>query len=109
VLDATHLGVDLLEDLGPLLQPEDDVLLDEGELDARDEAFELLELGVRLLQQRLLVFFAAEGEEGARLVAGRQHLLGDGRLLVRQDRDALLVLVELVALEFEVEDGPVGK
>ena len=45
---AAHLGVNLLEDLGALLQAEEDVLLDQGELDARCELLQLLKLAVRL-------------------------------------------------------------
>lgn len=106
VLDAAHLGVDLLQDLGALLQAEHDVLLDHGELDGRGELLELFELGVRLLEEGLLVLFPAEGEEGALLVALCEHLLRDGSFLIREDSDAALVLVELVALELEVEDRP---
>jgi len=104
VLDAAHLGVNLLQHLGPLLQAEDDVLLDQGELDARRQALELLELGVRLGEEGLLVLLAAEGEEGALLVALCEEGFRDLRLAVREDRYASLVLVELVALEFEVVD-----
>lgn len=42
--------MDLLEDLGSLLQAEDDVLLDLGELDVARQLLELLQLGVRLRQ-----------------------------------------------------------
>jgi hypothetical protein len=41
--------VDLPQDLRALLQAEEHVLLDEGELDRGGEALELLELGVGLL------------------------------------------------------------
>lgn len=102
VLEPAHLGVDLLEDLGALLQAEDDVLLDLGELDARGEALELLELGVGLGEQGLLVLLLAQGGEGALLVALREHLPRDVGLAVREDGDAPLVLVELVALDLEV-------
>lgn len=109
MLDAAHLRVYLLEDFGALLQAKDHVLLDHGELNRRCELLELLELGVGLLEEGLLVFLAAQGEQRARLVALGEHLLGNGRLLVREDGDAALVLVELIALELEVEDGPGGE
>lgn len=102
VLEAAHLGVYLLENLCALLQAEDDVLLDLGELDARRQPLELLELGVGLCEQRLLVLLLAEGGERALLVALREHLPGDVGLAVRQDGDTPLVLVELVALDLEV-------
>lgn len=102
MLDAAHLGVDLLEHLGALLQAEDDVLLDQRELDAARELLELRQLRVRLLQQRLLVFLPPQREQRALLVARREHLPRYGRLFVREHRDAPLVLVQLVALEFHV-------
>lgn len=105
VIDAAHLGVDLPEHARALLQAEDDVLLYEGELDVAGELLELGQLGVRLGEQLLLVLLPPQREEGALLVAGREHLARDVRLLVRQDDDAALVLVELVALELQVEDG----
>jgi hypothetical protein len=43
--------------------------LDERELDRRGQPLQLLQLGVRLGEERLLVFLAAEREQGARLVA----------------------------------------
>lgn len=107
VLDAAHLGVDLLQDLCALLQTKDYVLLDEGELDVARELLKLVELRIRLGEQGLLVFFAPQGEEGALLVAPRQHLARNVRLLVRQHRDATLVLVQLIALDLEVEYRPV--
>lgn len=107
MIDAAHLGVDLPEHARALLQAEDDVLLYEGELDVAGELLELGQLGVRLGEQLLLVLLPPQREEGALLVAGREHLARDVRLLVRQDDDAALVLVELVALELQVEDGPV--
>lgn len=106
VLDPADLGVYLLQHLGALLQAEHHVLLDHGELDRGRELLELLELGVRFLEEGLLVFLPAEGEQRAGLVAFREHLFRDGGLLVGQDGDAALVLVELVALELKVEDGP---
>lgn len=104
VLDAAHLGVDLLEDAGALLEAEDDVLLDEGELDVAGQLLELGQLQVRLLKQGFLVLLPPQGEQGALLVARRQHLPRDGRLLVREHRDPSLILVQLVALQLEVED-----
>lgn len=108
VLNPAHLRVDLLEHLGTLLEAEDDVLLYEGELDVGRELLQLLELRVRLDQQRLLVLLAPQGEEGALLVALGEHLLGDLRLLVGEDGDAALVLVQFVALDLHVQNGPVG-
>lgn len=106
VLYAAHLGVYLLEDLCALLQAEDDVLLYLRELDVGRQLLELLQLAVSLGEQRLLVLLAAQGEQGALLVALGQHLLGDLGLAVGEDGYAPLVLVQLVALGFEVEDGP---
>lgn len=108
MLNAAHLGVYLLQNLGTLLQAKYNILLDHGELDGGGEFLELLELGVRLLEEGLLVLFAAEGEEGAWLVALCEHLLRDGGFLICQDGDAALILVELVALELHVEDCPAG-
>jgi hypothetical protein len=101
-LDAAHLGLDVLEDHRALLQAVDDVLLYLGELDVAHKLLELVELPVRLLEERLLVLLAAEGQQGALLVARRQHLPRYRGLLVGQHRYAPLVLVQLVALEFEV-------
>ncbi|RBQ80867.1 hypothetical protein VDGD_21129 [Verticillium dahliae] len=103
-LNAAHLGLDILEHARALLQPEHDVLLYERELDVGRQVLQLGELGVRLGEQGLLVLLAAQGEQGLVLVALGEHLLCDGRLLVGQEGDALLVLVELVALELHVED-----
>lgn len=61
VVYAAHLGVDLLEDSCALLQAEDDVLLDLRKLDVGRELLELFQLGVRLGEEGLLVFLAAEG------------------------------------------------
>lgn len=107
LVNAPHLRVYLAQDLGALLQTEDDVLLDLGELDARRQLLELLELGVRLGQQGLLIFLAAQGQQGLLLVAFGNHLAGDVRLLVGENGDTPLVLVESVALDLHVEDGPV--
>ena len=107
VLDTAHLGVDLLKHARALLQAEDDILLDEGELDVARQLLELGELGVRLDEELLLVLLAPQGEERALLVARREHLPRDVRFFVRQEHDAPLVLVELVALELQVEDGSV--
>ena len=104
MLEAAHLGVDLFQDLGALLQAEQDILLYEGELDARGELLELLELGVGFGEQRLLVLFAAQRKEGPLLVAPGKRLARDLGFSVRQDGDAALVLVQLVALDLEVED-----
>lgn len=106
-LDAAHFGVDLLQDLGALRQAEEDIFLYEGELDVGREVLQLGELGIRLGEERLLELLAAEGEEGAVLVALGQELTGGGGLPVGQDGDALLVLLQLVALELEVQDCPV--
>lgn len=106
MVDAAHFGVDLAEDLGALLEAEDDVLLDEGKLDGESELLELLELGVCLGEEGFLVFLAAEGEEGAFLVADGEHLFGDLGFFVGEEGYAALVLVEFVALGFEVEDCP---
>lgn len=58
IIDAAHLGMDFLENLAALLQAKDDVLLDLGELDVARQLLELLELRVRLREQRLLVLLA---------------------------------------------------
>ena len=64
----------------------------------------MFELGVCLGEEGFLVFLAAEGEEGAFLVACCEHLLGDLGFFVGKEGYAALVLVEFVALGFEVED-----
>jgi hypothetical protein len=104
MLNTTHLRVNLLQHLSPLLQTEYHVFLDQCEFDAGREFFELLELGVCLGEQRFLVFLAPEGKECALLVVLEEHLLGDGGFAIRENGDAPLVLVEFVALDFEVED-----
>ena len=109
MLEAAHLGVDGLENAVALLQAEEDVLLDLGELDAAHELLELLQLAVGPREQLLLVLFPPQREQGPRLVARRQHLPRHVRLAGHQGQDAPLVLLELVALEFEIEDGPVVK
>lgn len=109
MLYAAHLGVYLLKHLGALLQAEYDVLLDLRELDVGRQLLELLELAIGLGEQRLLVLLAAQGEQGALLVALGQHLLGDLGLAVGEDGYAPLVLVQLVALGFEIKDGPLGE
>lgn len=95
------------ENLAALLQAEDDVLLDLGELDVARQLLELLKLRVRLRQERLLVLLTAQRQKRSLLVAVGQALPRDLRLLLGQDFDAPLVLVELVALVLEVEDRPV--
>lgn len=107
VVEAAHLAVDLLQDAGALAQAVDDVLLDEGELDGARQLLQLGQLRVRLGQQLLLVLLAPQGQERPRLVPRRRHPPRHLRLLVCQDCDAPLVLVQLVALDLEVEDRPV--
>lgn len=106
VLDAAHLGVDLLEHLCTLLQSKQDVFLDESKLDAGGELLELLQLAVCLGEERFLVLLASEGEEGAFLVALGEHLFCYLGLAVGQDGYTLLVLVELVPLVLEVKNSP---
>lgn len=106
MLQAAHLLVYVLQHLCALLQAKDDVLLYLRKLDARRQLLQLLQLRVRLGQQRLLVLFAPQREQRLGLVALGQHLLGNVRLLVRQNRYAPLVLVQLVALVLHVEDRP---
>ena len=108
MLDPAHLGVDLLEHARPLLQAKDNVLLDQRELDGGRQLLELLQLPVRLGQERLLVLLAAQGEESAFLVVLGEHFPRDGGFSVREHGDAPLVLVQAVALGFEVEDRPRG-
>ena len=55
-----------------------------------------------------MVFFAAEGEERAGFVAKVEVVLCDFDFAGGYDGDFLLVLVEFVALVFEVEDGSGG-
>jgi hypothetical protein len=93
MLYPSHLGVDVVQHLGALLQPKHHVPLYQRELDAGGELLELLELGVRLGQQRLLVLLPAQRQKRPFPVALGQHLLRNVRLLVCQDGDAPLVLV----------------
>jgi len=55
-----------------------------------------------------LVLLPAEGEGSTRFVAGTEVLFCDFNLAGGYDGDFLLVLVEFVALVFEVEDGSGG-
>lgn len=104
LLDATHLSLDLLEHSGALLQAKQDIFLDEGKLDVGGQGLELCKLLICARQECFLVFLAAEGEQGAGPVVCAQVLLGNLLLAVGEDFYALLVLVELVALDFQVED-----
>jgi uncharacterized membrane protein YccC len=60
VLDAAHLAVDLLEHGCALLQPEDDVLLHERELDVARQLLQLRQLRVRLRDQSFLVLLTTQ-------------------------------------------------
>jgi len=68
----------------------------------------LSELLVCFREDGFLVLLAAEGEEGAGFVAELEVVLGDFGFAGGYDGDFLLVLVEFVALVFEVEDGSRG-
>lgn len=92
----------LLEHLGALLQAKHDILLYERELDVGGQLLQLLQLCVRLCEERLLVFLPAEGEERALLVTLGQHLPRDLGFSVGEDRYAPLVLVEPVPLGLEI-------
>lgn len=106
VLDAAHLAVDLLQHRRALLQPEQHVLLHERKLDVRRQLLQLRQLRIRLLDEPLLVLLAPQRQLGPRRVAARQALLRDRLLAVRQHRDALLVLPQLIALVLHVQDRP---
>lgn len=93
VLNTTHFDMDLLQNLSTLLQTKHDILLYLRKLDIGREFLQLLELRIRLFEERLLVLFAPEGQQRALLVALGQHLSRDVRLLVGEDGDASLVLV----------------
>jgi hypothetical protein len=93
VLDAAHLGVDLLEHARALLQAKHNVLLDLRKLDAAHQLLELLELRVRLGQLRLLVLLVPQGQQRALLVALGQHLARHLRLALRQGANLFLVPV----------------
>jgi len=67
----------------------------------------LIELQISLGEQRLLVFLAAQREEGSLPVATSEAFPRNLGFTVRQNGDAFLVLVEFVTLVFEVEDCPV--
>lgn len=108
MLKPAHFGVYLLEHLGALLQAEDNVLLYLRELDIGRQLLELFELAVGLGEKGLLVLLPAKCEESALLVALCEHLPRDFGLAVREHGDASLVLMELVALDFQVEDGSSG-
>ena len=106
MFNDAHLGMDLLEDPSSLLQTKQNILLYLGELDLGRQPLQLLQLRVRLGQERLLILFAPQGEERSFLVALGEHLPRNIRLLVRQNGDAPLVLMELVALVLHVQDRP---
>ena len=107
MLEPAHLAVDFLQDLGALLQSKHHILLYEGKLDVGRQLLQLQQLRVRLGEQRLLELFAAQRQQRARPVALGQQLARSLGLAVCEDGDALLVLFELVALDLEVENGPV--
>lgn len=93
MLNAAHLGVNLRQHFRALLQAKHDVLLDLRKLDAGRQPLQLLQLRIRLGQQRLLVLLAPQRQQRPLLVALGQHLLGNVRFLIREDGDAALVLV----------------
>jgi len=64
-------------------------------------------LQIGLGEQRLLVFLAAQREEGSLPVITNEAFPCNRSFTVRQNGDAFLVLVEFVTLVFEVEDCPV--
>lgn len=93
MIQAAHLSVNRLENLGSLLQAKDDILLYKSKLHIRRQLFQLFELRIRLGQQRFLVLFTPQRQQGFLLVASGEHLLRDIGLLVGQDSDASLVLM----------------
>lgn len=97
---AAHLFLDRLQDIRPLLQPKKDILLHERKLYPARQLLQLLQLRVRLRQQRLLVFLAAKSEEGAATVVTRETFFRNRGFAVCKDGYPLLILMELVALVF---------
>lgn len=71
-----------------------------------NQFLERLQLPVCFDQQLLLIFPSPQGQQRARAVALLHHFLGDLVFAVEHGLDLLLVLPELVALDFHVQDGP---
>lgn len=69
----------------------------------------MLELLVGFGEEGFLVFLSAEGEEGAGTVVLGEEGAGDFGFPGGEKGYAALVLVEAVALEFEVVDCSVGE
>lgn len=105
-LDVERL-VNLLEHLIPALQSVVHALLDLAELDVRHEVLERPQLSVRLFQQAALVLAAAERREGAWFVAAGKQLPRRRLFPLLDRRQPALVLLDLVALHFEVQDRSV--
>ena len=61
---------------------------------------------VGLIQERLLVLLAAQGEQGTLAVIPGKTFFRDRSFAVRKNGNPLLVLMELVALVLEIEDCP---
>lgn len=96
----------LLQHRRPLLQSVHDVLLDKRKLDIARQNLQLRQLLVGLAQQALLVLLLAQRKLRASLIPAPQTLLRHLRLPLRNHRDALLVLVQLVPLVLHVQDRP---
>jgi hypothetical protein len=100
--------MNLLQHRRALLQPKQHILLNQRKLHITRQRLQLRQLQIRLRQQRLLVLLPPQRQQRLRLVTGAQTLPRDLLLARRYDRDALLVLPQLVALVLEVEDGAAG-
>jgi len=96
--------MNLLQHRCPLLQPKHDILLHQRKLDVVRQDLQLRELLVRLAQQRLLILFPAQREEGFRFVILAKAFARDLGLAAGYDSNLALVLMQFVALDFEVED-----
>lgn len=91
-----------------LLQTKDHVLLNQSKLYIRSQSLKLSQLLVRLLQQAFLILLPPQSKQGSFLIAIAQAFLGNVGLTGGDGCNALLVLVEFVALDLHVQDSSVG-
>ena len=106
VLYAAHLLVDLLQHRSTLLQAKQNILLHKCKFHVARQLLELSQLRVRLGQQRFLVLLAPECEFRTGGITLCKTLFGYLLLAARQDGNALLVLVQFIALVLHVQDRP---
>lgn len=79
--------------------------MNERKLNITRQSLQLCQLLVRLRQQRLLILLPPQSKQCFLLIPIPKTFLRDFRLAIRDRRDSFLVLLELVALNLQVEDG----